>query len=175
MEHRSKRTQFIKLLDKIGYSIEMGSGFFCVVFFAAMTFVVILGVFYRYVMKDPFQWSEEVARFLMLWLGFLAINIAFRRSEHIAIDTLVKALPSGVSKVLNYLVHLMIGFFLIVLLAKGYRMTTGTIMTAATMPISMFWIYLAVPLGVLLTLIQLFLNITKMILSEFDPVADEIP
>ena len=174
MEYRSKKTQFMKLLDKIGYSIEMGSGFFCVLFFAAMTFVVLLGVFYRYVMKDPFQWTEEAARFLMLWLGFLAINIALRRNEHIAIDTVVKALPPTVSKILDYLVHLMIGFFLSVLLAKGYRMTTGTIMTAAAMPISMFWIYLSVPLGVLLTLIQLFLIVTKKILSEFDPVADEI-
>jgi len=162
------------VLDKIGYFIEMGSGFFCVLFFASMTAVVILGVFYRYVMKDPFQWSEEAARFLMLWLGFLAINIALRRDEHIGIDTVAKALPSIVSKILGYVIHLMIGYFLIILLAKGYRMTTGTIMTAASMPISMFWIYLSVPLGILLTLIQLLLNITKKILSEFEPISGEI-
>jgi len=174
MEYRSKRTQFINLIDKTGYFIEMSSGFFCVLFFAAMTAVMLLGVFYRYIMKDPFQWGEEAARFLMLWMGFLAINIALRRNEHIGIDILVKALPIKVSKILDYLIHLMIGYFLIVLLAKGYRMTTGTMMTAASLPISMFWVYLSVPLGVFLTLIQLFLNIAKKILSEFEPTASEI-
>ncbi|MBW1788189.1 MAG: TRAP transporter small permease [Deltaproteobacteria bacterium] len=174
MQHGSRRARCIYELDRVGSYIEKGSGFFCVLFFAGMTFVVILGVFYRYVMKDPFQWTEEAARFLMLWLGFLAINIALRRNEHIAIDTVVKALPPTVSKPIDYLIHLLMGFFLVVLLVKACGMTFGTIMTAASMPISMLWIYLSVPLGILLTLIQLLLNITKKVLSEFDPVTSEI-
>jgi len=173
MHDQSGRKQFERRLDRIGNMLETGSGFICVLFFAAMTVVVLLGVFYRYVMKDPFQWSEEVARFLMLWLGFLAINIALRRDEHIGIDTVVKILPPAISKILGYLIYLMIGIFLIILLIKGYRMTTGTMMTAATMPISMRWIYMSVPVGVLLTFVQLLLKITGKILAEFEPVSNE--
>jgi TRAP-type C4-dicarboxylate transport system permease small subunit len=40
-------------------------------------------------------------------------------------------------------------------------------MTASTLNISMFWIYMAVPLGALLTVIQLILNVTMKVLKEF--------
>ena len=172
MEHRSRRVWCIEFLDRIGYIIEMGTGSLCVLFFAGMTFATLLGVFYRYVLNDPIIWTNESARFLMLWTGFLAINIAMRKSEHIRIDIFVNLLPIWMSKVLGYFVDLLIGYFLLLLLAKGWLMASNTIMTGFTMPISMFWIYVSVPLGALVTLIQLLLNVTAKVLSEFVPVKD---
>ena len=172
MEHRSRRGWIIEFLDKIGYVIEMSTGSLCVLFFATMTFVTITGVFYRYALNDPIQWSNESARFLMLWTGFLAINIAMRKGEHIRIDIIVNLLPSWMSKALGYIVDLLIGYFLILLLTKGWTMASNTMMTGFTIPVSMFWVYVSVPLGALITLIQLLLNVTAKVLSEFGPVND---
>ena len=172
MEHRSRRVWFIEFLDRIGYVIEMSTGSLCVLFFAAMTFVTIIGVFYRYALNDPIIWSNESARFLMLWTGFLAINIAMRKGEHIRIDIIVNLLPSWMSKALGYIVDLLIGYFLILLLTKGWTMASNTMMTGFTIPVSMFWVYVSVPLGALITLIQLLLNVTAKVLSEFGPVND---
>lgn len=169
IQHRSGRLRFIDFLDRVGYVIEMSTGSLCVLFFAGMTFVTLLGVFYRYVLNDPIIWTNESARFLMLWTGFLAINIAMRKSEHIRIDILVNLLPSWMSKLLGYFVDVLIGYFLILLLVKGWLMASNTMMTGFTMPVSMFWIYVSVPFGALVTLIQLFLNVTTKILSEFGP------
>ena len=172
MQHRSRRIWFIEFLDRTGYVIETITGSFCVLFFAAMSFMTLLGVFYRYVLNDPIKWTNESARFLMLWTGFLAINIAMRKNEHIRIDILVRLMPSWMSKVLGCLVDVLIGYFLILLLVKGWLMAVNTIMTGFTIPISMFWIYVSVPLGALVTLIQLFLNVTAKVLSGFGPVED---
>jgi len=174
MEHRSWRVWFIGVLDKLGHVIEMTTGSLCVLFFAAMTFVTIIGVFYRYALNDPIQWSNESARFLMLWTGFLAINIATRKGEHIRIDIIVELLPSWMSKALGYIVDLLIGYFLILLLVKGWAMASNTMMTGFTIPISMFWVYVSVPLGALITLIQLLLNVTVKVLSEFGPDKDMV-
>ena len=174
MSDISKRVRFITLLDKIGYLIEMSTGSFCAIFFAGMAFVTIVAVFYRYVLNDPIQWSNEVARFLMLWTGFLAMNIAMRRNEHIRIDLVAKMLPPGISKVLDYLIDGLIGYFLVLLIIKGYYMTVSTMLTASAIPISMTWIYIAVPLGALLTLIQLLLNLINRILSLFGEIPDSI-
>ncbi|MDY6972760.1 MAG: TRAP transporter small permease [Thermodesulfobacteriota bacterium] len=167
MESRSRLRRYEEIVDRIGYIIEISTGSLCVLFFAAMTFVTITGVFYRYVLNDPILWSNESARFLMLWTGFLAMNIAMRKGEHIHIDIVVKWLPSWMSRALGYVVYLLIAYFLILLLVKGWAMALNTMMTGFTLSISMFWIYASVPVGALVSLIQLFLNVTAKVLSEF--------
>ena len=174
MQERSRLTQIVEVSNKLGYLIEMTSGTFCVLLFAAMIGVTLFGVFFRYVMLNPFEWTEELARFLMLYMSFLAINIALRKREHIAIQFLVQKLPNKISKILDYLVDLLIGLFLIVLMKQGYLMATGTLLTTATLSITMFWPYLSVSLGAFLTLLQLILNMTKKIISEFAPISHEI-
>jgi len=174
MQDRSQPTNVLEVLDKIGYLIEITSGTFCVFVFAAMIVVALLGVFFRYVMLTPFVWTEELARLLMLCLSFLAINIALRKGEHIAIQFLVQKLPNNISKVFDYFVDLLIGLFLIVLMKQGCLMATRTLLTTSTLNISMFWPYLIVPIGAFLTLLQLILNVTKKIISEFGPISQEI-
>jgi TRAP-type C4-dicarboxylate transport system permease small subunit len=174
MQDRSRLIQIIEVSDKIGYLIEMTSGALSVLFFATMTIITLLGVLFRYVMINPFEWTEEMARFLVLCMWLLSFNIALRKREHIAITAVVQGLPPKLSKLLGYCVDILIGFFLIVLIKQGYLMTTRTLMTASTIDISMFWIYLFVPVGALLTLFQLALGIAKKILSEFGPVSAKI-
>jgi len=173
MQDRSQRVLIIKTSDKIGSFIEMTSGAFSVLFFAGMTAITLLGVIFRYVMDSPFEWTEEVARFSVLCLWLLSFNIALRKREHITIPALVDRLPPGVSKLLDYIVDILIGFFLIVLIKQGYLMTTRTLMFASTIHISMFWLYLFVPVGASLTLLQLILGMIKKVLSEFGPVPKE--
>lgn len=174
MQERSRLSQIIEVSDKLGYLIEMTSGAFCVLLFATMTVVALLGVFFRYVMISPFEWTEELARFLMLSLSFLAINIGLRKREHIALLFVVERLPNKISKVIDYCVDLLIILFLIVLIREGYLMTTRTIMTGGFLKISMFWPYLTVPLGAFLALLQHILNMTKKTLSDFATISHEI-
>jgi len=174
MQNRSGLTQIIEVSNKIGYLFEMASGTFCVLLFSAMIVVTLLGVFFRYIMRNPFEWTEELARFLLLWMSFLAINIALRKREHIRIKFLTEKMPEKISKVLDYFVDLLIGFFLIVLIKQGYLMATRTLLTTGTLGVTMFWPYLAVPLGAFLTFLQLILNMTKKIILEFGPISREI-
>jgi TRAP-type C4-dicarboxylate transport system permease small subunit len=149
------------------YLVEVTSGTFCVILFATMTLVTLLGVFFRYVMLNPFIWTEELSSLLMVCMSFLAINIAFRRREHITISFLVEKLPDKIVNALDYLVNIMIGLFLIVLMKQGYLMATRTIITTSTLKISMFWPYLAVPVGAFLTLVQLILYIIEKTILQF--------
>ena len=169
MALQSRAARIIAIADKTGLMIEKICGALCVFCFAAMTLVAILGVFFRYVMQSPFMWTEEVARYLLVWLGFTAINIALRQDRHIRVEILPKLVPPVVAKIVSYLVDALIAFFFIVLLKQGYLLTINSIMTAATFPLSMSWVLVAVPVAAGLTLIQLFLSIVKKIFSEFGP------
>jgi len=69
----------------------------------ALMVVFILGqVFFRYVLNDAPNWTEEGARFLMLWMtGFMA-PLAFRKGGFVAIDMLERALPRMLSALLTF-------------------------------------------------------------------------
>ncbi len=65
---------------------------------AVVTLVVIIlitvaGVFMRYVVGDPFKWTEEVSKALVVWFTFLGASTLMRSDEHISIDVLVRRLP----------------------------------------------------------------------------------
>ncbi len=162
----------IDTAEKIGLTIEKICGALCVFCFAAMTVIAILGVFFRYVMQSPFMWTEEVARYLLVWLGFTAVSIALRQDKHIKVEVLANFVPEIIAKLTGYVVDALVATFFIVLLWQGYLMTVNNIMTASTFQISMSWILAAVPVAATLTLIQLFLNVIKKFFSEFVPAPE---
>src|SRR2546423_6191497 len=51
--------------------------------------ILFAGVVSRYVFHRPFTWSDELASILFLWLAMLGAVVAFRRSEHMRMSTLV--------------------------------------------------------------------------------------
>ena len=170
----SRAANIVAIADKTGLIIEKICGAVCVLCFATMTLVAILGVFFRYIMQSPFMWTEEVARYLLVWLGFTAINIALRQNRHIKVEIIAKLVPPVVAKIVGYLVDALVAFFFIVLLKQGYLLTVNNIMTASTLPLSMSWILASVPAAAALTLIQLLLNVIKKIFSEFAPQSEPL-
>ena len=168
MQTQARLSRISDLADQVGYLIEKVSGSFCIFLYATMFIVAFCGVVFRYAMEAPFQWTEELGRYLLIWMAFTTINIAQRKKEHISISFLVKRMPAPVAKTTVYLTDLLIALFLIALLWYGYRMTTRTITMSSTLHISMVWIYLAVPVSALLTLIQLILDVARRICSDLE-------
>ena len=165
----SKASRIYAITEKTGLIIERISGAWCVICFAAMTVVAILGVFFRYVMQSPFMWTEEIARYLLVWLGFTAISIALRQDRHIKVEILDKMVSPLVMSILGYVVDAFIAFFFLVLLHQGYLMVANNIMSAATFPMSMAWVTAAIPVAAFLTLVQLLIGVIKKILSGAMP------
>ena len=174
MQTSREDNPFLTIVDSIGSWTEKASGFVGAVFFILMTAVAILGVVFRYIMSQPFEWTEEISRFFMLLVIFLSINTAFRKNEHIAITSFIDHFPERVVTFLDYLGHALIAFFLVVLMMKGYSMTTRTLMTASTFNLSMAWIYLFVPLGAFLTLVQLIVKVILKIASDLGGMTNRI-
>ena len=170
----SQAASIVAIADKAGLIIEKICGAICVLCFASMTIVAILGVFFRYIMQSPFMWTEEVARYLLVWMGFTAINIALRQGRHIKVEIIATLVPPVIAKIISYLVDALVAFFFIILLRQGYLLTANNMMMASTFHLSMSWILVAVPAAAALTLVQLFLNVTKKIFSEFAPPSEPL-
>lgn len=64
----------------------------------SMVITVAVQVFFRYVLNHSLFWSEELARYMLVWLTFLGASVAYRRGVHPGIDILFIRLPSAYQK-----------------------------------------------------------------------------
>jgi len=166
MDKGSAKARLVVRANWLGHLIEMISGAFCVLFFAAMVAIMLVGVFFRYVLNDPFDWTEELSRWLWLAFSFLAINIALRRNEHIGLDVIVTMFPAKLAKAADYLVDLLTALFLVVLIKQSFIMASNTIMTGGAVRISMFWPYLTLVAGIFFALVQLVLRFIQKVAAR---------
>ncbi|AOY57385.1 MULTISPECIES: TRAP transporter small permease [Desulfococcus] len=70
-----------------------------------MTSVVAAQVFSRYVLNQSLFWSEELARYLLVWLTFLGASSAYRRGMHPGVDVLYVRMSPGLRKAALIVVH----------------------------------------------------------------------
>jgi TRAP-type C4-dicarboxylate transport system permease small subunit len=70
-----------------------------------LTGVVAAQVFYRYALNHSLFWSEELARYLLVWLSFLGASAAYYRKVHPGIDILYRQMPAHVRKASRMGVH----------------------------------------------------------------------
>lgn len=83
------------------YGVEDGLVF---VVFWCMAGVVFTQFFSRYVLSSPLGWTEEVARYLLICVGFLAATIGVRKRSHIRLELLYRYLPTRASAAVIWLV-----------------------------------------------------------------------
>lgn len=124
-----------------------------------MVVVVLVGTFYRYVLKSPLGWTEEAARYSMIWMALIASSIALKRREHIGINMFINKMPTRVRKVVVLIRDLFIAYFLYILMVEGFTMAVGAkSQVSPALNITMFWPLLSIPLTGLLCLLQLIMR-----------------
>ena len=71
-----------------------------------MSIIVAVQVFCRYVLNHSLFWSEELARYLLVWLTFLGASVAYYRNVHPGIDVIYARMPNSIQKITAITVHL---------------------------------------------------------------------
>lgn len=164
MGKKSKR--FFNKVNRLGGILSKAITQIIILLTALMVLTVLLGVVYRYVLRSPLGWTEELARFLMIWAALLAISVCIYHKEHVSIQVIMQFLPIRVAQVITFFVNILIGIFLCVLTYKGMEMAQNArVQYSFALRISMFWPLMSVPVSGALALIQ---HLIQMILS-FDP------
>ena len=127
-------------------------------FFVVMTAAIVWQVFARYVLAAPTIWSEELARFLLVWITMLGSASVIGRGDHIAVTVFVEMTPAPVQRALGFLrdalVIGMAGF--LAYYGAGFA-ASGSRRISTGLHLSMGYVYLAIPVGaVLIALTLLF-------------------
>ena len=123
---------------------------FLIMLMAFMVATVTWQIFTRFILNDPSLYTEEIAGFLLIWIGMLGAAYALSNKSHIGIDILTKNLvgyKKNLSEVLIYTFIIIFSFS--VLIIGGARLVFITLSLAQVSPalnIKMGYIYLVVPL-----------------------------
>ncbi|ARI78670.1 TRAP transporter small permease [Halobacillus mangrovi] len=128
-----------------------------------MSVVVFYQVFSRFVLDESLRWSEELARYIMIWSVFIGSALALRKMELIAVDAIKEVLSEKYKNILVIFIYTLSIVFLLVLVNYGFQLA-GSVMgqTSPAMRISMAWAYAAIPIGSIFMII----NIIAVILER---------
>lgn len=144
---------------------------------AVMAVIVLANVLTRYLTNYSIPWSEELARYLMIWLTFLGIGPVFRLGGHVAIDTLQDSLRASMARAVRLLIVAAVAVFCAVVAYFGSAYVGRTWMQAtAVMEIPFALVAAAVPTGMILALWHLAVVARSFILERrFDESTDLSP
>lgn len=140
------------VLDRILESV-------CVVLFAVLVVDVSWQVFTRQVLDSPSGWSEELAKYLFIWMGLFGSALVFGERGHIAVDFAVRWLPEKVQIAVTVVVQLAIlAFTGLVLVWGGFRVSSlAWDQTLPGLPLNVGPLYLALPIsGILVAFYTLY-------------------
>jgi len=145
-----------RLISRLDDILAKGEAALLMAIVGAMTAVVFLQVLYRYVFAQPLQWSEELARYLFVWLSILGAALAVQKKGHFGLDLFYKMLSSRRRQVVRMVVCLFTGTVIFVILYQGIILVQKTaLQESPAMGVSMSWAYASLPVGGALMAIHL--------------------
>ena len=126
----------------------------CAFLILAMTLLIFWQVVARYVMNDSLTWSEEIGRYMFVWITFVGLPAALKAGAHVAIDLLLKKTHGAFHMSILTVNAIATCFIGIVICYSGIRLTVlgvGQISSALQIPMQVY--YAGVPVcGVLMIL-----------------------
>ena len=142
---------------------------------AALIGVITLQIVSR-VLFSAVGWTEEVARFLLVWITFLAGTLAFQRGRHIAVTFAVDALPGRLRQIARIAALLVVLAFMVTLIVIGYRyMQVQSFQKSASLRLSMTYVYAVMPICAAIMAWYALVDIIELLLGDETTHAQEEP
>jgi len=134
-----------------------------------MTLLVFANVVLRYVAGDSLSWVEELTRYMMIWSAYLGAGLALRNGSHVAVEVVQDALPVRAMQGLRFVVAIAMLIFLIVVAWYGFRYSSMTMtQSSAVLSLPLGLVYLAVPVGCVLSTVHLLLGFRRYVSRQFE-------
>ena len=152
----------VRLLNKFDQVLAKGEATALILIISVMTLVVFLQVVFRYALGRPLDWSEEMARYLFVWLSVLGAALGVQKGGHFGLDFFQRMLPGPGKRFLRILVHFLMGVVVLVILFQGITLVQMTrLQESPAMSISMAWAYASLPVGAGLMAVHLLVALIK--------------
>lgn len=168
----------------------LGLYFKALIFFAGASTAVVVGVMLvqivaRYGFNSSLIWAEELCRYILVWQTFLLIGVAYHQGELAILDVLSSSVSARTRFFIRLIAYVPVAYFLYLLVRHGIvnanRFSHQTIpaidfiwtsLTGKPAGLTIFWIYVAAPLGCAILLAHLVLGLVDEGRRAFGKGAD---
>lgn len=160
----------IGLVDRLNIGLTYVIG----LLLAVVAFAVFAQVMVRFVLTAvginlSAAWTEEVARYLLIWIVFIGAGIGCRRRQLISLEFIVRRLPSLPGQGLVHVgLLLCIGFFGLLVSVGLAFMELGAVETSPVMQIPKAWVYAAMPAGAALMILNTTVLMADSLMNRRD-------
>ena len=142
----------MKFLDKYFEEILL------VTLISAMSVLIIAQIFMRFVIGSSITWSEELARYLFIWMTWIGTSYAVKKHAHIRVTAVSQKFPLHLSPYFNILTYIIFLVFCGLVVKEGIALTEKIFrfnQQSASLGVPMGYIYLAPVFGLSLTALRL--------------------
>lgn len=153
----------MKLLKKFISNFE---AYLCVAMLIVMSIVVFIQVIFRFVLKSSLPWSEELCRYLLVYVSFLGGAYGVKTGAHLGVEAVTLMMPKKMRKVVEIFV-LLLGIALCAILLKLGIDIVATqfrrMQYSPAMRIPMAYAYMAIPIGMGFFILRYILKLVELI------------
>ena len=137
-----------------------------VILMSVLVINVLWQVFSRYLLSSPSSFTDELAGFLLIWVGVLGAAYVAGKKEHLAIDILLQRSPPARQKRLQYLIHTLVFLFALFVMVIGgvILMYTRFVLQvkSAALQLPLGYVYIILPIsGLIIMFYEVFHMVEK--------------
>ena len=126
-----------------------------------------LGVIFRYFLNHPLIWTEELARFVFVWMIAVGVGYCITKHKHIKIEMFVNMMPDKVHKIIDAIMIFLTLITFVYLIPSAYKFMIAQNRirsTALLLPFS--YVYAAVLVGSILIVIHLLYELYRLLFDK---------
>lgn len=147
---KTEQSRFFQLVDK-------AEDICLVAMFALMVAAIFLQIIMRFVFNNSLVWSEELGKFIFVWISWVGLSIGERRNEHIKITLVTDRFSPKVQKIFEIISYLVLTAILLVIIYYAVILVrTQSHIHYAGIKISISWGYLSLIVGCGIMLLRVF-------------------
>jgi len=160
-------------IKKISNILNRINGLLLVVILGSAITVGILQVFCRYFLLSSLMWSEEIMRFMLLWLVFIALPIGVKSKRHISLNIILGKVSPEIKKWMEIVINLIGIIVIIILLPHSIKVVTlGRLQRVASINIPFSYVYIVVPISLFITVFNFIELIVKECVRKVGKIDD---
>lgn len=156
----------MKVLEKFTDWVNAAAEYFSAVALGLMTVIVFIQVLSR-LFAGSIRWSEELARYLMIYMVYVGTSVGVKNGSHIAVDFAASLLPPSARRALDIIGDLLMILCFAVMCFFGQKLVSVTMMQRSpAMQIRMGYVYFAMVAGGALMLLHCVSHLIRTLLGS---------
>jgi len=125
--------------------------------------IVFTQVFMRYVLGESLTWSEEVARYLFIWMIYVGISYGVKKEKHLGVDAFPMLFEQKGKIIIDMIASFSFLMFAVIMTYYGFDIVLKVTRESAALELPLEWVYAAPVVGMILTSIRLIQKLLRLV------------